>query len=110
MATDSPSVRNAPDARQYEIFVDGERAGLVAYVDTEGQRIFYHTEIDEKFGGRGLAGTLVTEALTDTRPTGKRVVAVCPYVAKFVQRHHDFDDILDPVTPEALSAVRAHQQ
>jgi hypothetical protein len=34
-------------------------------------------------------------------------VQVCPYVAKYVTSHHDFDDILDPVTPAALDAVQA---
>lgn len=100
-------VRDIPDARQYEITVDGEHAGLIDYVDTEGQRILYHTEIDDKFGGQGLAGTLVEQALADTRAAGKRIVPVCPYIAKYVKRHHDYDDILDPVTPDALAAVKA---
>lgn len=30
---------------------------------------------------------------------------VCPYVKKYVQKHHDFDDIVDKVTPEALQAI-----
>ncbi|WP_029106389.1 GNAT family N-acetyltransferase [Mycobacterium sp. URHD0025] len=100
-------VRNNPEARHYEITVDGEHAGLAAYADSGDQRIFYHTEIDDAFGGRGLAGELVDAALTDARAAGKRIVAVCPYVAKYVQKHHDFDDILDPVTPEALAVVEA---
>ena len=60
-------------------------------------------------GGKGLAGVLVSAALTDAREAGKRIVAVCPYVAKYVKTHHDFDDILDPVTPAALAAVEARQ-
>lgn len=100
-------VRNIPEAHHYEITVDGEHAGLEEYVDSGNQRIFYHTEIDEKFGGQGLAAELVSAALTDARAAGKRIVAVCPYVARYVTRHHDFDDILDPVTPEALAAVEA---
>ena len=77
------------------------------YLDQDGQRVFYHTEVDERFAGRGLAATLVSWALGDTRSAGKRIVAVCPYVAKYVSRHHDFDDVLDPATPEALAAARA---
>ncbi|ORA27781.1 GNAT family N-acetyltransferase [Mycobacterium aquaticum] len=100
-------VRNIPAAHHYEITVDGEHAGLEAYVDSGDQRIFYHTEIDDKFGGQGLAGELVSAALTDARAAGKRIVPVCPYVAKYVKQHHDFDDILDPVTPEAIAAVEA---
>lgn len=100
------AVRNVVEAHHYEITVDGEHAGLTAYVDTGDQRIFYHTEIVDRFGGHGLAGTLVSAALTDTRAAGKRIVAVCPYVAEYVGKHHDFDDILDPVTPAAIEAVK----
>ena len=63
--------------------------------------------VEERFAGRGLAGQLVSAALADTRAVGKRIVPVCPYVAKYVKSHHDFDDIVDRVTPQALAAVRA---
>ncbi|GAB3529507.1 hypothetical protein GCM10027402_33010 [Arthrobacter monumenti] len=106
-APDQPesTVRNEPSRNRYEITVDDERAGFVAYVESGGQRIFYHTEVGEQFSGRGLAGTLVSAALADTRNDGKRIVAVCPYVAKYLKTHHDFDDVLDPVTPAALTAA-----
>ncbi|MER5388945.1 GNAT family N-acetyltransferase [Saccharopolyspora sp. NPDC002686] len=104
-----PVVADVPERHRYEISLDGERAGLTAYVDDGDRRIFYHTEVDDRFAGRGLASTLVTEALTDTRARGKRIVPVCPYVAKYLKRHHDFDDITDKVTPAALDAVRKAQ-
>ena len=103
-------VHHAVESHRYEISVGGHRAGFAAYVDTNGQRIFYHTEVDHEFSGRGLGAVLVSAALTDTRSTGKRVVPVCPYVANYVKVDHDFDDILDPVTPAAMQAVRAHRE
>jgi len=36
------------------------------------------------------------------RESGKRIVPVCPYVAKYLTRHEEFNDITDPVTPEVL--------
>jgi uncharacterized protein len=87
---------------KYTIAVDGETVGLTAVADRENQRVFYHTEIDERFGGRGLANILVGEALAATRADGKRVVAVCPMVAAFIEKHPEFGDMTDPVTPEIL--------
>ncbi|MDV3128612.1 N-acetyltransferase [Mycobacterium sp. 21AC1] len=107
MSADNTAVRNVPEAGRYEITLDGDRVGFADYVDAGQQRIFHHTEIDEKFGGRGLAGDLVSAALTDTRAAGKRIVAVCPYVAKYVSKHSEFGDLVDPATPEALAAVEA---
>ncbi|MEU6370969.1 GNAT family N-acetyltransferase [Streptomyces sp. NPDC046931] len=99
----APVVVRADARNRYEILVNGKRAGLTAYRDRGAQRVFYHTEVDEAFAGQGLASRLVQEALTDVRAQGKRIVPVCPYVAKFLQKHEEFTDIVDPVTPEILS-------
>jgi uncharacterized protein len=95
--------RSGPE--RFEIAVDGQVAGFTQFVDADGQRIFFHTEIGEQFGGRGLAGVVVREALDATRADGLRVVPVCPYVTKYVESHDDWSDIVDPVTPEALRAI-----
>lgn len=97
----TPATIERDEADQaYVILVDDKRAGLAAYRDHGEQRVFYHTEVDESFTGRGLAGRLVACALDDVRTAGKRIVAVCPYVAAFLTRHTEFADLVDPVTPE----------
>lgn len=108
MDTDRPTrtVRNAPDRNRFEILVGDEVGGFTEYLDTDRQRIFFHTEIDQRFAGQGLAGALVHEALTETRADEKRVVPVCPYVAAYLKRNDEFTDVTDEVTPEALQAVQ----
>jgi uncharacterized protein len=106
-ASPEPQVTHVPERTRYEIAADGATAGFTAYVEDGARRIFHHTEIAERFAGRGLAGELVAAALTDTRAAGLRVVPLCPFVAAYVQKDHDYDDILDPVTPEAEETVRA---
>ncbi|MPY47890.1 GNAT family N-acetyltransferase [Streptomyces acidicola] len=96
------TVERADSRNRYEILVDGKRAGLTAYRDRGEQRVFFHTEVDDAFAGQGLASRLVQEALTDVRASGKRIVPVCPYVAKFLKKHDEFADITDPVTPDVL--------
>ncbi|MEU9543506.1 MULTISPECIES: GNAT family N-acetyltransferase [Streptomyces] len=98
----APTVRRVDAKHRYEILVVGETAGLTAYRDRDDQRVFYHTEIGDAFAGQGLASLLVQQALTDTRAAGKRIVPVCPYVAKFLKKHDEFADLADPVTPEVL--------
>ncbi|MFF3905832.1 GNAT family N-acetyltransferase [Streptomyces sp. NPDC001848] len=98
----APLVERIDAKNRYEILVDGTRAGLTAYRDRGEQRVFYHTEVDDAFAGQGLASQLVQQALTDVRASGKRIVPVCPYVAKFLKKHEEFADITDPVTPDVL--------
>lgn len=101
-----PTVERRDDRHRYEILVEGERAGLTAFRDRGGQRVFYHTEIDDAYAGRGLAAQLVGQALADVRAQGKRIVPVCPYVAKYLTKHGEFADITDPVTPDVLGWLR----
>ncbi|MGW1813723.1 GNAT family N-acetyltransferase [Streptomyces sp. NPDC002125] len=103
----TPTVRDVDARHRYEILVGEVRAGLTAYRDRDEQRVFFHTEVDDAFAGQGLASVLVREALNDVRASGKRIVPVCPYVAKFLKKHEEFADITDPVTPEVLEWLEA---
>jgi predicted GNAT family acetyltransferase len=92
-----------PENHRYTISVDGEVAGFAAYADRDNARVFYHTEVQEAFGGRGLATILVTGALDDVRAQGKRIVGVCPLVSAFLKKHPSYADITDPVTKDILN-------
>ncbi|SDP03086.1 hypothetical protein SAMN04487905_101502 [Actinopolyspora xinjiangensis] len=101
------SVTDVPHSHRYEITLGGATAGFTRYVDRGNQRIFVHTEIDDAFAGRGLGSRLISDALRATRASGMRAVAVCPFVAEYLDRHREFDDVRDPVTPDVLAAVRS---
>lgn len=101
------AIVDVPEKHRYELRLDGVFAGLTEYVEREGRRIFHHTEVADAFEGQGLASILVRAALSDVRDKGMRFAATCPYVTKWITRHHDFDDILDPVTDEDRDALRA---
>ncbi|MCU4298621.1 N-acetyltransferase [Brevibacterium permense] len=77
----------------YEIAVaDGTVAGSAYYLpgpDAETERIFFHTVVDEQFGGRGLSKFLVAEALDDSRERGITVVPVCPLFVKKLKESGD---------------------
>jgi uncharacterized protein len=107
MTTDKTGAETTVSAEdgKYTIAVDGQTVGLAAVADRGEQRVFYHTEVDERFGGRGLANILVQQALEATRADGKRVVATCPMVAAFIKKHPEFADITDPATPAILQWV-----
>jgi uncharacterized protein len=102
------TVRDNPEKSRFDILVEGTHAGFSMYVDigaAPAQRIFHHTVVFDEFGGRGLAGILTRTALQASIQTGHRIVAVCPYVKKWLTTHHDFDDAIDPVRPEHLRAL-----
>ncbi len=80
---------------RYELSIDGERVAVSTYRDAGERRVFLHTEVEPDHEGQGLAGRLVGWALADVRTRGKRIVARCPYVAHYLESHHEFDDLVD---------------
>jgi len=82
------------DENRYEIHVDGILAGFTQAFEDGDIVTFPHTEILDQFEGQGLASELVTQALDDVRVRGKQIVATCPYVSKFIDRHPDYKDLL----------------
>jgi predicted GNAT family acetyltransferase len=107
---DAVEVRENPDRHRFDILVGGRQAGFSLYTsasdDGADQRIFYHTVIDDDFGGRGLAGALTRGALAATVEQGHRIVPVCPYVARWLRGHDDFDESVERVRSVHLEAVR----
>jgi len=82
------------DEQRFEIHVDGVLAGYSQVRETDEAVTFIHTEIFDQFEGQGLASVLVTWALDDVRARGKKVVAHCPYVRRFIHKHPDYQDLL----------------
>jgi predicted GNAT family acetyltransferase len=80
---------------RYEITLGGDVIGFSRYRDEGEQRVFLHTEVNPEFQGHGLATQLIEFSLADVRAQHKRIVAICPMVAAYVAKNHDYDDILD---------------
>lgn len=83
-------VVHEPDLGRYVVRLGGQVVGRSEYRSRpDDVRLFFHTEIDPAFEGRGLASRLISGALADTRDAGLRVVAECPFVRAYVQKHPD---------------------
>ncbi|MBF8192336.1 N-acetyltransferase [Nonomuraea sp. K274] len=87
-------VDNSTESR-FEILVDGKVAGFADYRLLPTKIVFTHTEVLHAYEGKGLAGRLVRHALQASADTGLRVVPLCPYVAKYIDRHPEFKELLD---------------
>ena len=83
------------DLDRFELVLDGELAGFTAYTLTDDTITFTHTEILPNQREHGLGGRLVRDALDQVRAhTDYRVVAVCPFVAKFIHDNPEYQDLL----------------
>lgn len=90
-------VSDNPDRHRYEARSDGALAGFAVYRREPGRIIFVHTEVDPAFEGRGVGGALARQALDGLRDDGSlQVVAECPFIASWIQRHPDYQSLLEP--------------
>jgi len=92
---DGVSVRDAPAAHRFEVWVGDELAGFATYRLLEGSTYaFDHTEVGPPFEGRGLADVLVTAALDEVRSRSGSVLPYCPYVRAWLARHPAYVDLV----------------
>lgn len=87
-----PVIHNAISQR-YEMTVEG-RLTVCEYELDQGRMVFTHTLVPPELRGRGIAEKLVRTALGDARASGHKVVPACSYVAVFIQRNKEFQDLL----------------
>ena len=93
--SNDPKVRivdNPGDAR-YEIYCDDQRAGFVTYRRDADTITFLHTEIDDKFEGHGLGSRLAEGVLEEARAQNRRVVADCPFIRGYIEKHPEWADL-----------------
>jgi predicted GNAT family acetyltransferase len=79
-------VRDNRQASRFEIETERGKAFL-SYIRKPDEMVLVHTEVPESLRGRGVAGRLAAEAIETARREGRRVVAQCPFVKKYMAQH-----------------------
>src|SRR4051812_37109003 len=78
---------------RYELNVEGHLAATY-YTLADGVITFVHTEVPPELGGKGVGSRLVKGALDQVRTDGLKVVAQCPFVKAYIEKHAEYADLL----------------
>ena len=78
---------------RFELEVEGETA-FAAYKREDGTIAFTHTIVPPALEGRGIGSRLVHDALAKVRAEGLKVVALCPFVQAYIEKHPEEQDLL----------------
>jgi uncharacterized protein len=95
-SVEQAEVVNVPEENRYELRLGGKLVGFAAYRRRNGRISFTHTEVDESLEGRGFGSRLAAEALNDARRQGLVVAPLCPFIARFIDRHPEYEDLVAP--------------
>jgi predicted GNAT family acetyltransferase len=89
-------VVDVPEESRYELRLRGRLIGLAAYRRRNGRIAFTHTEVDEACEGRGFGSRLAAAALDGARREGLAVVPLCPFIADYIERHPEYEELVAP--------------
>ncbi|MEV0039154.1 GNAT family N-acetyltransferase [Streptomyces sp. NPDC050804] len=86
-------IRDNRSEGRLEAYENGRAVGSVVYLAMEateespGALVAVHTVVEEGHEGKGIAGALVRELYATAGREGLPVVPICPYAARWAQRH-----------------------
>lgn len=86
-------VKDNPAKHRFEIVVEG----VTAYAEYErkpGIVTFTHTIVPESLGGKGVGSKLAKGALDAMRAEGSKVVPQCPFIAAYIKKHSEYQDLV----------------
>jgi predicted GNAT family acetyltransferase len=90
---DAVVVADNPEESRFEANIDG-RVAFVSYLRRGDTIFFTHTEVPKELEGRGLGSVLAKAVLDRARAEHWTVVARCPFIAKYVERHAEYQSLL----------------
>lgn len=94
MTADELVIADNPTAQRYEARLDGRVVGFSEYRQIRGRMVFFHTEVDEAFEGKGIGSRLAQGTLDDIRARGLKIAVKCPFIAAYLRRHREYEDLL----------------
>lgn len=85
-------IQHDAESGKFYIQKDGDEAYLM-YQEEGTVLDFYETYVPTRFRGQGIAARVVETALVYARDNGYKVRPTCPYVATYMERKGDYEDV-----------------
>lgn len=82
-------------AGRYDVFLDGRPAAFSTYELEPGRIVVTHTVVKPQFEGRGIGSRLAKFVVNDAVSRGLRIKPVCPFTRAYLERHPEYDSIVD---------------
>ncbi len=87
-------VENEKAEKRFQAKVDGSLAILEYELDEQAMTLT-HTRVPPELEGQGLGSKLAKAALDHARDKGLRVRPQCPFVARYIERHEEYRDLVE---------------
>jgi hypothetical protein len=91
-----------PERHRFELHVAGELAAYAEYNLLKTGMLFTHTEVLPAFEGRGIGSAIARQALDEVRRRSLQAIPVCQFIAGFLRKHPEYQDLLSPESRRAF--------
>ncbi len=79
--------------RRFEAQV-GEHTAVMYRYYSDDSLVVTHTKVPDDLAGQGLASRMARAVLDGARQRGLTVVPICPFLAAYITRHPEYQDLL----------------
>ena len=90
----APEVVDNTAEHRFEVRL-GSDVAFAEYRLKPGQIVLPHTVVLDAFAGKGVASALAKHAFGYARDNGLKVIPTCPFMAGWVKKHPEAQDIVD---------------
>lgn len=95
-STRPPDVRHEPDRSRFAAYLEDEDHPATAKYKREGDTItLLSTDVPDAAEGEGVGSALARAALDFARAEDLRVVPRCPFIASYIERHPEYEELVD---------------
>lgn len=89
-----PKLINNENAKQYELEAEGLKARIEYIIAKDNVIYLTHTEVPKPLEGKGVGSSIVKLTLEDIKSNGLQLMPLCPFVAAYIKRHPEWNEIL----------------
>ncbi len=93
ISKDELTINHNEQAQRFETTIDGH-TGYISYQQRSDALVYDHTIVPQALGGQGVGSALVKHALDYARDHNKKVVPQCSFVASYIDKHPDYQDLI----------------
>ena len=87
------TVVHEPERSRFAVYESGQTAYLSYHVLEDGTLDFAYTYTPLAIRGRGIATAIIRTALEYAKDQGKKIEPTCPFVATYIDRHRNYQEI-----------------
>ena len=98
------TVVNEEESQVYTAIVGDTALGAITYSVTGHRIVLLAAAVYPEFRRQGVATEMIRQVLDDVRAQGRTATILCPIVRTYIDRHPQYEDLVDPHNPGVRSA------